>query len=74
MPASSRSTAAGQKRALAGIQSDLRRLDIIQTNQAKMIRQIEQLVARYNQSETLASNVKKKIDDTVAAQIKNIGG
>ncbi|MDP9467190.1 MAG: hypothetical protein M3P32_00395 [Chloroflexota bacterium] len=74
MPASPRSTAAGQKRALAGIQSDLRRLNIIKTNQAKMIRQIEQLVARYNQSETLASNVKKKIDEMVAAQIKNTGG
>ena len=46
MPETPRVTAAAQKRALASIQSDLRRLNIIKTNQAKLVSQIQQLVAR----------------------------
>jgi hypothetical protein len=73
MPEAPRITAAVQKRALASIQSDLRRLNIIKTNQAKLVGQIQQLVARYNQAETLASNVKKKVDDSVAQLTKKVG-
>jgi hypothetical protein len=73
MPASP-GTAAAQKRALASIQADLRRLTIINTNQAKMILQIGQLVARYNRSEMLASDVRRKVDAAMAATVKNVGG
>jgi hypothetical protein len=73
MPASP-GTAAAQKRALASIQADLRRLTIINTNQAKMILQIGQLVARYNRSETLATDVRRKVDAAMAATLKNVGG
>jgi hypothetical protein len=73
MPEAPRVTAAAQKRALASIQSDLRRLNIIKTNQAKLISQIQQLVARYNKAETLASTVKKKVDDGVAQYAKKLG-
>jgi hypothetical protein len=73
MPEAPRITAAAQKRALASIQSDLRRLNIIKTNQAKLVAQIQQLVARYNKAETLASNVKKKVDDGVAQLAKKVG-
>ena len=73
MPEAPRITAAAQKRALASIQSDLRRLNIIKTNQAKLVTQIQQLVARYNQAETLAGNVKKKVDEGVAQYAKKLG-
>ena len=73
MPEAPRITAAAQKRALASIQSDLRRLNIIKTNQAKLVTQIQQLVARYNQAETLANNVKKKVDEGVAQYAKKLG-
>ncbi|MBA3689180.1 MAG: hypothetical protein H0W81_10185 [Chloroflexi bacterium] len=73
MPKAPRITAAAQKRALASIQSDLRRLNIIKTNQAKLVSQIQQLVARYNQAETLASTVKKKVDDSVAQYAAKLG-
>ncbi len=73
MPEAPRITASAQKRALASIQSDLRRLNIIKTNQAKLISQIQQLMARYNQAETLATNVKKKVDESVAQLTKKVG-
>jgi hypothetical protein len=55
------------------MQADLRRLNIIRTNQAKLVVQMQDLVARYNKSETLASNVQKKVDDTVAGIIDKLG-
>lgn len=73
MPEAPRITAGAQKRALANIQSDLRRLNIIKTNQAKLAKQIQQLLARYNQAETLATTVKKKVDDAVAQLTKKVG-
>ena len=73
MPEAPRVTAAAQKRALASIQSDLRRLNIIKTNQSKLISQIQQLMARYNQAETLATNVKKKVDEGVDQLTKKVG-
>jgi len=56
MPTAPRAPAV-DKRALLRIQADLRRLNIIKTNQNKLVVQIQELVARYNKSETLASNV-----------------
>ena len=53
------------KRALLRIQADLRRLNIIRTNQGKLVVQMQELVARYNKSESLASSVQKKVDDTL---------
>jgi hypothetical protein len=44
-------------------------LNIIRTNQGKLVEQMQDLVARYNKSETLASNVSKKVDDTMAGII-----
>ena len=73
MPETPRVTAAAQKRALASIQSDLRRLNIIKTNQAKLVSQIQQLVARYNKAETLATSVHKKADDALAKLARNVG-
>jgi hypothetical protein len=61
--------AATDRRALRRIQADMRRLNIIRTNQGKLVTQIQELVARYNKSETLASNVQKSVDDTMAGII-----
>lgn len=61
------------KRALAKVQADLRRLNIIRTNQGKLIKQMQDLVARYNKSEALASNVRKSVDATMAGIIKKLG-
>jgi len=35
--------------------------------------EIQRLMSSYNQAETLSSNVKKKLDDTVSAVAKKIG-
>jgi hypothetical protein len=72
MPAAPRATAI-DKRALLRIQADLRRLNIIKTNQAKLVVQIQELVARYNKSETLASNVQKKVDETLTGIVDKLG-
>ena len=72
MPTAPRAPAT-DKRALAKVQADLRRLNIIKTNQAKLVLQIQELVARYNKSETLASTVQKKVDDTMAGIIDKLG-
>jgi competence protein ComGF len=72
MPASPRAPAA-DKRALLRIQADLRRLDIIKTNQGKLLVQMQDLIARYNKSETLASSMRKKVDDTMAGIIDKLG-
>jgi hypothetical protein len=61
------------KRALLRMQADLRRLTIIRTNQGKLVLQMQELVARYNKSETLANNVQKKVDDTMAGIIDKLG-
>jgi hypothetical protein len=61
------------KRAFNRVQADLRRLKIIRTNQSKLITQIQELVARYNKSETLASNVQKNVDDTMAGIVGKLG-
>jgi hypothetical protein len=61
------------KRALARVQADLRRLNIIRTNQGKLVKQMQDLVARYNKSETLASSVRKNVDATMAGIIKKLG-
>jgi hypothetical protein len=72
MPASPRAPAA-DKRALLRIQADLRRLDIIKTNQGKLVLQMQDLISRYNKSETLAGNVQKNVDDTIARIIDKLG-
>ena len=72
MPTPPRATTT-DKRALLRIQADLRRLNIIKTNQHKLVVQMQELVARYNKSETLASSVQKKVDDALAAMV-NKGG
>jgi len=72
MPTAPRAPAV-DKRALLRIQADLRRLNIIKTNQSRLVMQIQELVARYNKSETLASNVQKKVDDTMAGIIDKLG-
>jgi hypothetical protein len=61
------------KRALAKVQADLRRLDIIRTNQGKLLKQMQDLVARYNKSEALASSVRKNVDAAMAGIIKKLG-
>jgi hypothetical protein len=61
------------KRALLRIQADLRRLNIIRTNQAKLVVQMQELVARYNKSETLASDMQKKVDDAIAGIVNKLG-
>lgn len=61
------------KRALLRIQADLRRLNIIRTNQGKLVTQMQDLVARYNKSEALASSMQKKVDDTMAGIIDKLG-
>ena len=61
------------KRALLRIQSDLRRLNIIKTNQSRLVTQMQELVARYNKSEALASNMQKKVDEAVAGIIDKLG-
>lgn len=65
MPTAPRAPAV-DKRALIRMQADLRRLTIIRTNQGKLIAQVQDLVARYNKSESLASEMQKKVDDTMA--------
>jgi hypothetical protein len=72
MPASPRAPAI-DKRAILRMQADLRRLDIIKTNQSRLILQMQDLLARYNKSETLASNMRKKVDDTMAGIIDKLG-
>lgn len=72
MPAAPRAPAI-DKRALVRMQADLRRLNIIRTNQAKLVTQIQDLVARYKRSETLASDVQKKANDSMAGIIAKLG-
>jgi hypothetical protein len=72
MPASPRAPTV-DKRALARLQADLRRLDIIRTNQAKLVVQMQELIARYNKSEALASNVQKSVEATMAGIIAKLG-
>jgi hypothetical protein len=72
MPAAPRAPTL-DKRALAKVQADLRRLNIIRTNQGKLIKQMQDLVARYNKSEALAINVRKAVDATMAGIIKKLG-
>jgi len=69
MPTPPRAT---DKRALRRIQADMRRLNIIRTNQGKLVTQIQELVARYSKSETLARNVQKSVDDTMAGIIDKL--
>lgn len=71
MPTAPRATAI-DKRALVRIQADLRRLNIIRTNQGKLVTQMQDLLARYNKSETLASNVQKNVDTTMAGIIDKL--
>lgn len=61
------------KRALLRIQADLRRLDIITTNQNRLVVQIQDLLARYSKSETLAANMRTKVDDTMAGIVEKLG-
>jgi hypothetical protein len=72
MPASPRAPAT-DKRALLRMQADLRRLNIIRTNQGKLVLQMQDLIARYKKSETLAGNVQKNVDDTIARIIDKLG-
>jgi hypothetical protein len=72
MPTALRPTAT-DKRALLRIQADLRRLNIIKENQSKMVAQIQELVARYNKSETLASSVQKNVGDTLEGMVNRLG-
>ncbi len=72
MPTAPRAPAT-DKRALLRIQADLRRLNIIKTNQSKLVVQIQELVARYNKSETLAISVQKNVDDALAGMVKKLG-
>jgi hypothetical protein len=72
MPASPRAPTV-DKRALLRIQADLRRLDIIKTNQSKLVLQMQDLIARYNKSETLANSMRKKVDDTMVGIIDKLG-
>lgn len=72
MPTAPRAPAI-DKRALLRIQADLRRLNIIRTNQGRLVVQMQDLVARYNKSEALASNVQKSVDDTMAGIIAKLG-
>jgi hypothetical protein len=72
MPAAPRAPTI-DKRALLRLQADLRRLNIIRTNQGKLVVQMLDLVARYNKSETLASTVQKNVDSTMAGIIDKLG-
>jgi hypothetical protein len=72
MPATPRAPAV-DKRALLRMQADVRRLNIIRTNQAKLIAQIQDLVARYNKSETLANSAQKSLDETMARSVDKLG-
>lgn len=72
MPTAPRPTAS-DKRALVRIQADLRRLSIIKENQSKMVAQIQELVARYHKSETLAANVRESVDHAVAGMVDRLG-
>ena len=71
MPAAPRAPTI-DKRALQRIQADLRRLNIIRTNQGKLIKQMQDLVARYNKSEALAIEVRKSVDATMAGIITKL--
>jgi len=72
MPAAPRAPTI-DKRALLRMQADMRRLDIIRTNQGKLVLQMQDLVARYNKSESLASDTQKKVNDTMAGIIDKLG-
>lgn len=72
MPTAPRAPAV-DKRALLRMQADMRRLSIIRTNQGKLVVQIQDLVARYNKSETLAGNVQKSVDATMAGILTKLG-
>ena len=72
MPAAPRAPTI-DKRALAKVQADLRRLNIIRTNQGKLIAQMQDLFARDNKSEALAIDVRKSVDATMAGIIKKLG-
>jgi hypothetical protein len=72
MPAAPRAPTI-DKRALLKVQADLRRLNIIRTNQGKLLKQMEDLVARYNKSEALAITVRKSVDTTMAGIVKKLG-
>ena len=72
MPAAPRAPTI-DKRALAKVQADLRRLNIIRTNQGKLVTQMRELVARYIKSEALASEMQKKVEDTMAAIVAKVG-
>ena len=61
------------KRALLRIQADLRRLNIIRTNQGRLVVQMQDLVARYNKSESLAGDMQKKVEDTMAGIVDKLG-
>jgi hypothetical protein len=61
------------KRTLVRIQADLRRLNIIRTNQGKLVVQMQDLVARYNKSEALAGTVQKNVDSTIAGIVNKLG-
>ena len=71
MPTAPRAPAV-DRRALHRMQADLRRLNIIRTNQSKLVVQMQELVARYTKSETLASNVQKSVDATMAGIIDKL--
>ena len=72
MPAAPRALAV-DRRALLRVQADLRRLNIIRTNQGKLVVQIQELVARYNKSEALAGTVQKNVDSTIAGIVNKLG-
>ena len=72
MPAAPRAPTI-DKRALVRIQADLRRLNIIRTNQGKLVAQMQDLIARYNKSEALASDMQKKVEDTMAGILTKLG-
>jgi hypothetical protein len=72
MPAAPRAPTI-DKRSVVRIQADLRRLNIIRTNQGKLVTQMQDLVARYNKSEALATNVQKSVDATMAGIIAKLG-
>ena len=72
MPTAPRAPAV-DKRAFLRVQADLRRLNIIRTNQGNLVRQMQDLVARYNKSEALASDMQKKVDDTMAGIVDKLG-
>ena len=72
MPAAPRAPTI-DKRALLRMQADMRRLDVIRTNQGKLVLQMQALVARYNKSEGLARDTQKKVSDTMAGIVDKLG-